>query len=172
MSQKIALNKFTHLNKLYTLARDSTASLLCLCVCSVESRPDMISWWATFVSCLLFRPATSNFCIVTVHVFRDFVAKWLQGVRGIPSKNLLKRINIFIVPACNVLVEGLEDVYTVRNYGKATNCSLMTLFPAQINILSLSAGVSFPGDTFKLETGTMRKVRWFGVIWIVMQYYY
>lgn len=58
---------------------------------------------------------------------------------------------------CNVLVEGLEDVYTIRNYGKATNCSLTTLFPAQISILSLSVGVSFPGDSFKIETGTMRK---------------
>lgn len=58
---------------------------------------------------------------------------------------------------CNVLVEGLEDVYTIRNYGKPTNCSLTSLFPAQISILSLSVGVSFPGDSFKIETGTMKK---------------
>ncbi|XP_046404777.1 corticotropin-releasing factor-binding protein [Ischnura elegans] len=45
---------------------------------------------------------------------------------------------------CNILVEGTSDVYTLRNYGRAVNCSLATLFPARLRVLSLSVG-SAPG---------------------------
>ncbi|CAH1404057.1 unnamed protein product [Nezara viridula] len=73
------------------------------------------------------------------------------------SRGFSFRVNFLKNPTpCNVLVEGL-DVWTIRNYGKSTNCSLTTLYPAQISLLSLSVGVSLPGDTFKIETGTMRK---------------
>lgn len=62
------------------------------------------------------------------------------------------------VLACNILVEDDEQVYTVRNYGKASNCSLIALYPIHMALLSISVGVTPSGDHFKIETGTMRKV--------------
>jgi hypothetical protein len=72
-------------------------------------------------------------------------------------------------------VEGTSDVYTLRNYGRAVNCSLATLFPARLRVLSLSVG-SAPGGppnsihqaapglgaikrNIEVETGTIHKVR-------------
>ncbi|PSN38852.1 hypothetical protein C0J52_26351 [Blattella germanica] len=39
---------------------------------------------------------------------------------------------------CNILLEGTADVYTLRNYGKRVNCSLTTLYPANVKVLSLN----------------------------------
>ncbi|XP_073972433.1 corticotropin-releasing factor-binding protein isoform X2 [Rhodnius prolixus] len=73
--------------------------------------------------------------------------------RGFSFKvNFLKNLN-----PCNILVEDDEQVYTVRNYGKASNCSLIALYPIHMALLSISVGVTPSGDHFKIETGTMRK---------------
>ncbi|XP_023709298.1 corticotropin-releasing factor-binding protein isoform X2 [Cryptotermes secundus] len=54
---------------------------------------------------------------------------------------------------CNILLEGTADVYTLRNYGKHVNCSVTTLFPAKVKVLSLNVGLQDEG----LETGTIHK---------------
>ncbi|KAF4526472.1 hypothetical protein B566_EDAN015134 [Ephemera danica] len=61
------------------------------------------------------------------------------------------------VPACNILLEGSADVYTLRNYGKPVNCSLATLFPAKVTVLSLSVGMTSAKRNMALETGTIHK---------------
>lgn len=64
------------------------------------------------------------------------------------------------VLACNILMAGLTDVYTLRNYGKPVNCSLTMLYPAQVKILALGVGLEH-GQKRTLtehETGTIHKV--------------
>ncbi|CAG2065703.1 unnamed protein product, partial [Timema podura] len=59
---------------------------------------------------------------------------------------------------CNILLEGSADIYTVRNYGKRVNCSLTTLYPANIKVLSLSVGLASSKTTrLEVETGTKHK---------------
>lgn len=62
---------------------------------------------------------------------------------------------------CNILLEGLSDVYTLRNYGKNVNCSLTTLYPAQVKVLSLGVGLSNGKSKrtqdVEVETGTLHK---------------
>ncbi|XP_050542836.1 corticotropin-releasing factor-binding protein [Daktulosphaira vitifoliae] len=59
---------------------------------------------------------------------------------------------------CNILLTGLVDVYTLRNYGKQVNCSLTTLYPAQVKILSLGVGLGHGQKrNYELETGTIHK---------------
>ncbi|XP_067000519.2 corticotropin-releasing factor-binding protein [Anabrus simplex] len=58
---------------------------------------------------------------------------------------------------CNILLEGKSDVYTLRNYGKAVNCTLLALYPAHIRVLSLSVGLVDPHRHLDVETGTIRK---------------
>jgi hypothetical protein len=61
-------------------------------------------------------------------------------------------------PACNMLLEGISDVYTLRNYGKSMNCSLASLYPARVTVLSLSVGMTNTKRDMELETGTIHKV--------------
>ncbi|XP_008201043.1 corticotropin-releasing factor-binding protein isoform X2 [Tribolium castaneum] len=59
---------------------------------------------------------------------------------------------------CNVLFQSTEDIYTLRNYGKRSNCSLSTLFPAAVRVASLNVGiVPSLGRGIELETGTIHK---------------
>ncbi|XP_075231482.1 corticotropin-releasing factor-binding protein [Lycorma delicatula] len=58
---------------------------------------------------------------------------------------------------CNILIEGTSDVYTLRNYGKHVNCSLTTLYPAKVKVLSLGVGLSFTKRNMEQETGTIHK---------------
>jgi hypothetical protein len=60
--------------------------------------------------------------------------------------------------ACNILLEGTVDVYTVRNYGKQVNCSLTALYGAHVKVLSLSVGLTSGRRDMELETGTIHKV--------------
>lgn len=62
--------------------------------------------------------------------------------------------------ACNILLQGLTDVYTLRNYGKPVNCSLTTLYPAQVKILALGVGLGHgqKRTPSERETGTIHKV--------------
>lgn len=57
-------------------------------------------------------------------------------------------------------MEGLTDVYTLRNYGKPVNCSLTTLYPAQVKILALGVGLGHEQKRTpaEQETGTIHKV--------------
>ncbi|KAJ8921923.1 hypothetical protein NQ315_008557 [Exocentrus adspersus] len=60
---------------------------------------------------------------------------------------------------CNVLFQT-NDIYTLRNYGKRSNCSVSTLFPAAVNVAALNIGVT-PSSSrgIEMETGTIHKVR-------------
>jgi hypothetical protein len=57
-----------------------------------------------------------------------------------------------------MLLEGISDVYTLRNYGKTINCSLASLYPARVTVLSLSVGMTNTKRDMELETGTIHKV--------------
>jgi len=57
-----------------------------------------------------------------------------------------------------MLLEGIADVYTLRNYGKSVNCSLASLYPARVTVLSLSVGTANTKRNMGLETGTIHKV--------------
>jgi hypothetical protein len=61
----------------------------------------------------------------------------------------------FNIAACNILLEGKADVYTLRNCRKHVNCSLTTLYPASVEVLSLNVGL----QDVEVETGTVHKVR-------------
>ncbi|XP_063908668.1 corticotropin-releasing factor-binding protein-like isoform X2 [Zophobas morio] len=68
------------------------------------------------------------------------------------------QIYIFLFLACNVLFQSTEDIYTLRNYGKRSNCSVSTLFPAAVRVASLNIGVvPSLGRGIELETGTIHK---------------
>ncbi|XP_035712586.1 corticotropin-releasing factor-binding protein isoform X2 [Folsomia candida] len=41
---------------------------------------------------------------------------------------------------CNILVQDLEAVYKLENFGRRSNCSLTTLFDAKVRVLWMSAG--------------------------------
>ncbi|XP_025418372.1 corticotropin-releasing factor-binding protein [Sipha flava] len=60
---------------------------------------------------------------------------------------------------CNILMEGITDIYTLRNYGKPVNCSLTMLNPAQVKILSLGVGLGHgqKRNPTEHETGTIHK---------------
>ncbi|XP_063227583.1 corticotropin-releasing factor-binding protein isoform X2 [Bacillus rossius redtenbacheri] len=60
---------------------------------------------------------------------------------------------------CNILLEGAADVYTLRNYGKRANCSLTSLYPAAVKVLSLDVGLANPERGLEVETGTLHKCR-------------
>lgn len=58
-----------------------------------------------------------------------------------------------------MLFQNIKDIFTVRNYGKRTNCSISTLFPAVVEVASLNVGiVPNRGRGLELETGTLHKV--------------
>ncbi|XP_022919269.1 corticotropin-releasing factor-binding protein isoform X2 [Onthophagus taurus] len=59
---------------------------------------------------------------------------------------------------CNVLLQDFEATLTLRNYASRSNCTIVSLFPAEVRVLSLSVGVvSTMGKGIELETGTVHK---------------
>ncbi|XP_050504598.1 corticotropin-releasing factor-binding protein isoform X3 [Diabrotica virgifera virgifera] len=61
---------------------------------------------------------------------------------------------------CNVFFQAddHETIYTLHNYGRRTNCSLSTLFPASVSIEALNVGVTPVLDRgIQQETGTIHK---------------
>lgn len=67
---------------------------------------------------------------------------------------------LFFVSACNVMFQEVDDIYTIRNYGRRSNCSLSTVFPAIVKIVAIDVGVTpSAGRGLELETGTIHKVR-------------
>lgn len=59
---------------------------------------------------------------------------------------------------CNILLQGFEDVYTLRNYEKRSNCSVSTLFPSAVRVEAVNVGV-VRSDTrsMEIETGIIHK---------------
>nr|CAH7717882.1 unnamed protein product [Callosobruchus chinensis] len=66
---------------------------------------------------------------------------------------------------CNILFQT-DDVYTLRNYGRKSNCSLSTLFPATVTVAALDVGLVPVGGLstgprraaiIELETGIVHK---------------
>lgn len=47
---------------------------------------------------------------------------------------------IFIVTACNIMVEGVAPYYTLRNRGAFRNCSLTAVFPAVMSVVGVDVG--------------------------------
>lgn len=66
---------------------------------------------------------------------------------------------LFNFSACNVLFQDTDGIYTLRNYGKRSNCSISTLFPAAVKVAALNIGVTSVSRGFEIETGTIHKVR-------------
>ncbi|KAJ8866289.1 hypothetical protein PR048_032132 [Dryococelus australis] len=73
-------------------------------------------------------------------------------------RNLDPRSAAIVDKSCNILLEGAADVYTLRNYGKRVNCSLTSLYPASVKVLSLGVGLASGQPGLELETGTLHKV--------------
>lgn len=69
-----------------------------------------------------------------------------------------------------MLLEGIADVYTLRNYGKSVNCSLASLYPARVTVLSLSVGMTNTKRDMELETGTIHKVSILNPLCVAWQY--
>ncbi|KAL1140854.1 hypothetical protein AAG570_000782 [Ranatra chinensis] len=57
------------------------------------------------------------------------------------------------------MASGGRDVYTLRNYGRRTNCSLTALMPVKMSVLSLGVGMALANTNFQIETGTIPKCK-------------
>ena len=54
---------------------------------------------------------------------------------------------------------GSEGVYTLRNHGETSNCSLLAVSPASVRVLDLNVGqVIKRGSLLDAETGTLHHV--------------
>ncbi|KAK9731876.1 Corticotropin-releasing factor binding protein (CRF-BP) [Popillia japonica] len=59
---------------------------------------------------------------------------------------------------CNILLQNTESVFTLRNYGNRSNCSIAALFPAAVRVEALNVGVvPSVGRGVEIETGTVHK---------------
>ncbi|XP_064119163.1 corticotropin-releasing factor-binding protein-like [Macrobrachium nipponense] len=43
---------------------------------------------------------------------------------------------------CNILVDNVSGVYTLRNHGRRSNCSITAIFPASVSLLQLAVGIN------------------------------
>ncbi|KAL1505678.1 hypothetical protein ABEB36_005184 [Hypothenemus hampei] len=60
---------------------------------------------------------------------------------------------------CNIMVQ-LDETYTLRNYERRSNCSITSLFPSAVRILSLNVGITPTRERgIEFETGILHKVR-------------
>ncbi|XP_045619980.1 corticotropin-releasing factor-binding protein [Procambarus clarkii] len=79
----------------------------------------------------------------------------------VPSRGDGFRITVRYVrnPApCNILVDDMSGVYTLRNHGRRSNCSITTIFPATVSIVQLAVGingVAIPNRA--VETGVLSR---------------
>lgn len=46
----------------------------------------------------------------------------------------------FFLPACNILVQDIDALYQLANYGHNRNCSISALFPAVVSVANLKIG--------------------------------
>ncbi|KYN14986.1 PREDICTED: corticotropin-releasing factor-binding protein [Trachymyrmex cornetzi] len=58
---------------------------------------------------------------------------------------------------CNVLSVSTTDPFTLRNYGRRINCTLMAVYPGVVQIIALGIGGSSHGIVHTTETGTLHK---------------
>ncbi|XP_077281152.1 corticotropin releasing hormone binding protein [Temnothorax americanus] len=59
---------------------------------------------------------------------------------------------------CNVLSVSTTDPFTLRNYGRRINCTLVAVYPGAVRIIALGiGGSSSHGVVHTSETGTLRK---------------
>ena len=71
----------------------------------------------------------------------------------------------FLSEACNILVNGDSGVFTLRNHGTRSNCSLAAVYPASISLLQLNVGVPAVRGIRRaesnrfIETGVLHRVR-------------
>nr|XP_053656150.1 corticotropin-releasing factor-binding protein-like [Cherax quadricarinatus] len=79
----------------------------------------------------------------------------------VPSRGDGFRITVRYVrnPApCNILVDDVKGVYTLRNHGRRTNCSITTIFPASVSIIQLAVGVNGGAVPNRaIETGVLSR---------------
>jgi len=47
----------------------------------------------------------------------------------------------YLWSACNILVDGAAGIFTLRNYGRRSNCSLAAIYPANILVLEMNIGI-------------------------------
>ncbi|XP_044743033.1 corticotropin-releasing factor-binding protein isoform X2 [Chrysoperla carnea] len=90
-----------------------------------------------------------------------------------PSRGRGFSINVRFIknPApCNILMQGSDELYTLRNYNKRVNCSLTAIYPAAVRTIALSVGLASIGGNgvvgngngigdrnMEIETGTLHK---------------
>ncbi|ROT70105.1 putative corticotropin-releasing factor-binding protein isoform X2 [Penaeus vannamei] len=43
--------------------------------------------------------------------------------------------------SCNILVDDVSGLYTLRNHGRRSNCSITTIFPASVSIAQIAVGI-------------------------------
>ncbi|XP_018352651.1 PREDICTED: corticotropin-releasing factor-binding protein [Trachymyrmex septentrionalis] len=58
---------------------------------------------------------------------------------------------------CNVLSVSTTDPFTLRNYGRRINCTLVAVYPGIVQIIALGIGGSSHGVVHTTETGTLHK---------------
>ncbi|XP_046426662.1 corticotropin-releasing factor-binding protein [Neodiprion fabricii] len=59
---------------------------------------------------------------------------------------------------CNILVDSLSDLFTLRNYGRRVNCTLSAMYPAVVRVIALGVGIGSPrGANREMETGTVHQ---------------
>ncbi|XP_018305182.1 corticotropin releasing hormone binding protein [Mycetomoellerius zeteki] len=58
---------------------------------------------------------------------------------------------------CNVLSVSTTDPFTLRNYGRRINCTLVAVYPGVVQIIALGIGGSSHGVVHTTETGILRK---------------
>ncbi|KAG8186172.1 hypothetical protein JTE90_011996 [Oedothorax gibbosus] len=66
---------------------------------------------------------------------------------------------------CNAVLQDPQGTYTLRNYGRQSNCSISVIFPLSVQILATSVGVQsgWPQKTMDFETGLLSKCRKRGI---------
>ncbi|XP_018052772.1 PREDICTED: corticotropin-releasing factor-binding protein [Atta colombica] len=58
---------------------------------------------------------------------------------------------------CNILSVSTTDPFTLRNYGRRINCTLVAVYPGVVQIIALGIGGSSHGVVHTTETGTLHK---------------
>lgn len=77
-----------------------------------------------------------------------------------PDTSIKLLLSLFLFAACNILSVSTTDPFTLRNYGRRINCTLMAVYPATVQVIALGVGGSSSQSVVHTtETGTLRKVR-------------
>lgn len=81
------------------------------------------------------------------------------------SDHSLTFLTLFILTACNVIMVEVNTMYTIRNFGRRTNCTVSLLYEGSFQILSMIVGHShrpignlLSSRNFLVETSLLKKV--------------